>query len=320
MKKVKVKKDKSKYVYYVIAVGVLLLFLIILISSLLDIGEKLRNISVYLEYGFYGLVVLLFYFIILQPIIIILKSPSLSIATSLDQNNPKAVAIYKKVAKNIVKSNELPEEEKILLTQYKNKEELLYNLQYVFEKTVKGQLNRIIIHDAKTVMISTAICQSARFDMITVFAVNVKMVKELVVQCGFRPSMKNLSKLTINVFGTALIAEGLENLKLEDIMPKSSLDFLNNMPYLGVVLESVIQGAANALMTLRIGCVCRRYLFSDGSVITKEDIRKQAYKETLKLLPMVVADTISFFPKRIVKFFTNRRKVKEEEEFDGAGE
>ncbi|MDE7161522.1 MAG: YcjF family protein [Anaeroplasmataceae bacterium] len=317
MKKVKVKKDKSKFIYYVIAIGVLLLFLIILISSLLDIGEKLRNISVYLEYGFYGLVVLLFYLVILQPIIIIVKSPSLSIATSLDQTNPKAVAIYKKVAKNIVKSNELPEDERILLTQYKNKEELLFNLQYVFEKTVKNQLNRIIIHDAKTVMISTAICQSARFDMVTVFAVNVKMIKELVVQCGFRPSMKNLSKLTINVFGTALIAEGLENLKLEDVMPKTSMDFLNNMPYLGVVLESVIQGAANALMTLRIGCVCRRYLFSDGAVITKEDIRKQAYKETLKLLPMVVADTISFFPKRIVKFFTNRKKMKEEDVADG---
>lgn len=320
MKKAKVKKDKRKYIYYVIAIGVLLLFLIILISSLLDIGEKLRNISVYLEYGFYGLVVLLFYLVILQPIIIILRSPSLSIATSLDQNNPKAVAIYKKVAKNIVKSNNLPEEEKLLLTQYKDKQELLFNLQYVFDKSVKDQLNRIIIQDAKTVMISTAICQSARFDMITVFVVNVKMIKELVVQCGFRPSMKNLSKLTINVFGTALIAEGLENLKLEDIMPKSSLDFLNNMPYLGAVLESVIQGAANALMTLRIGCVCRRYLFSDGAVVTKEDIRKQAYKETLKLLPMVVADTIAFFPKKIVKFFTNRRKSKEEEDFDGAGD
>lgn len=309
----KVKKDRSKHLFYVIAIGVLILFLLILVSSLLDIGEKLRRISVYLEYGFYALVVVLFYFVILQPIIIIVKSPSLSIATSLDQNNPKAISIYKRVAKNIVKSNELPQEQKMLLTQYKNKEELLFNLQYVFENSVKKQLNHIIIHDAKTVMISTAICQSARFDMITVFAVNLKMVKELVVQCGFRPSMKNLSKLTINVFGTALIAEGLENLKLEDIIPKTSLEFLNNMPYLGVVLESVMQGAANALMTLRIGCVCRRYLFNDGTIVTKEDIRKQAYKETLKLLPMVVADTISFFPKRIVKFFTNRRKAQEED-------
>ncbi len=37
----KIKKDHSKYIYYVIGIGVLLLFLIILISSLLDIGEKL---------------------------------------------------------------------------------------------------------------------------------------------------------------------------------------------------------------------------------------------------------------------------------------
>ena len=312
----KQKKDKSKYLFYVIAVGVLILFALILISSLLDIGEKLRRINPYVEYGFYALVLLLTYFVIIQPIIIIVRSPSLSIATSLDQNDPKAVAIYKRVAKNIVKSNELPQEERLLLTEYKNKEELLFNLQYVFEKSVKNQLNKIIIHDAKTVMISTAICQSARFDMITVFSVNLKMIKELVVQCGFRPSMKNLSKLTINVFGTALIAEGLENLKLEDIVPKNSLEFLNNMPYLGTILESVIQGAANALMTLRIGCVCRRYLFSDGSVITKEDIRRQAYKETLKLLPLVVADTIAFFPKRIVKFFTNRMKAKDEAEPD----
>ena len=308
MKKIKKEKSRSKYLFYVIAIGVLIVFLLMVLSSILDIGERLRRVSVYLEYGFYILFVLLFYFVILQPIIIIVKSPSLSIATSLDQNDPKAIAIYKKVAKNIVKSNQLPQEQNILLTQYKNKQELLFNLQYVFEKTVKGQLNRIIIHDAKTVMISTAICQSARFDMITVFAVNLKMIKALVVKCGFRPSMKNLSKLTMNVFGTALIAEGLENLKLEDIVPKSSLEFLNNVPYLGVVLESVVQGAANALMTLRIGCVCRRYLFNDGLILTNEDIRRQAYKETLKLLPMVVADTIAFFPKRIVRFFTSRRK------------
>ncbi len=310
----KVKKDRNRVLFYVIAIGCLILFLLMVVSALLDIGERLRRISEWLEYGFYILFVLIFYFVIIQPIIIIVKSPSLSIATSLDQNDPRAVAIYKKVAKNICKSNELPQEQIILLKEYKSKDELLFNLQYVFQKTVKGQLNHIIIHNAKTVMISTAICQSARFDMITVFAVNVKMIKQLVVQCGFRPSMKNLSKLTINVFGTALIAEGLENLKLEDVVPKSSMDILNNVPYLGTILESIIQGAANALMTLRIGCVCRRYLFSDGAVVTKEDIRRQAYKETLKLLPMVVADTISFFPRKIVKFFTNRISKKSTEE------
>ena len=310
----KKKKDRTKVLYYVIAAGCVFLFLMLLLSSLLDIGERLRNVSVYLEYGFYFVFLLIFFFLIVRPIYIIVKSPSLSIATSLEPHDPKVFAIYKKVSKNIVKNNNLDKDDVLLLTKYDSKEELLVNLQFVFEKSIKPDLNRIIINEAKTVMISTAICQSARFDMVTVFAVNLKMVKELVEKCGFRPSMKNLSKLTVNVFSTALIAEGLENINIEDIVPKSSLEFLNNMPYLGTIIESVVQGAANAIMTLRIGCVCRRYLFSDGNLITREEIRKQAYKESLKLLPMVISDTITFFPKKVVKFFSNLKKKEEKEE------
>ena len=310
----KKKKDRTKVLFYVIAAGCLFLFLMLLLSSLLDIGERLRNISVYLEYAFYAVFVLVIFFLIIRPIVIIVKSPSLSIATSLEQNDPQVYAIYKRVSKNIVKNNNLPEDDVLLLTKYNSKDELLVNLQFVFEKSVKPDLNRIIINEAKTVLISTAICQSARFDMVTVFAVNLKMIKNLVEKCGFRPSMKNLSKLTVNVFSTALIAEGLENINIEDIVPKSSLEFLNNMPYIGTIIESVVQGAANAIMTLRIGCVCRRYLFSDGNIITKEEIRKQAYKEAMKLIPLVVADTITFFPKKVVKFFSGFKKKNNNEE------
>ena len=310
----KKKKDRTKVLYYVIAIGCLFLFLMLLLSSILDIGERLRNISKYLEYAFYAVFILIFFLLIVRPIYIIVKSPSLSIATSLEQDDPKVYSIYKNVSKNIVKNNKLSEDDVVLLTKYKSKEDLLVNLQFVFEKSVKPDLNRIIIREAKTVMISTAICQSSRFDMITVFTVNLKMIKNLVEKCGFRPSMKNLSKLTVNVFSTALIAEGLENINIEDIVPKSSLEFLNNMPYIGTIIESILQGAANAIMTLRIGCVCRRYLFSDGSIITKEEIRKQAYKETMKLLPMVMADTISFFPKKIVKFFSNFKNKEKKNE------
>lgn len=310
----KKKKDRTKVLYYVIAIGCLFLFLMLLLSSILDIGERLRNVSKYLEYSFYAVFVLIFFLLIVRPIYVILKSPSLSIATSLEQDDPKVYSIYKSVSKNIVKNNKLPEDDVVLLTKYKSKEDLLVNLQFVFEKSVKPDLNRIIIREAKTVMISTAICQSSRFDMITVFTVNLKMIKNLVEKCGFRPSMKNLSKLTVNVFSTALIAEGLENINIEDIVPKTSLEFLNNMPYVGTIIESILQGAANAIMTLRIGCVCRRYLFSDGSIITKEEIRKQAYKETMKLLPMVMADTISFFPKKIVKFFSNFKNKEKKNE------
>ncbi len=302
------KKNKSRIIWYVIASGCLLLFLLIIISSVLNVGTRLREISNILEYIFYALVVIIFFFAIVNPIIIILRSPSLAIATTLDPTDGRVVAIYKKVAKNIVKNNNLPEEQKLLLTKYNNKNELLLNLQFVFEQSVKGELNKIILHDAKIVMISTALSQSARMDMISAFTVNLKMIKELVVKCGFRPSMKNLSKLTVNVFGTALIAEGLENLSLDDILPQNATNMLANVPFVKPLMESVIQGIANSLMTIRIGIITRKYLFTDGAVVTKEEIRRQALKESMKMIPLVIAETITFFPKRVVRFFSKEKK------------
>ena len=313
----KIKKKNEGLVYKIIAGGCLFLFAIILLSSILDVGIKLRetalfgSFGIYVEIAFYIVVFAVIYLAIIYPIMKIVKSPSLSIITTLDPMDSKAIAVYKKVSKNIVEANDLNEEEILLLTSYKTNEELLLNLQVVFDQSIKKHLNRIIISNAKTVMISTAICQSARFDMITVFGVNLRMIKELVEKCGFRPSMTNLSKLTINVFSTALIAEGLENLSLEDILPKSTMDIVSEIPMLGKTIESITQGAANALMTVRIGCVCRRYLFNDGQVITKEEIRRQAYKETLKLIPLVIADTITFFPKKVVKFFSKKNQAEE---------
>ncbi len=306
------KQDKVKYIWYTLAIASIIVFLLILLNAVLDLGLKLREYKIMdipvFEYLFYLFIVLVLIFGIIRPIVIIVKSPSLAIITVDDQLSHSAIQTYKKVAKNIVKYNNLSYDENILLTSYKNNDELLINLNYVFDKTIRKQLNSLIINNAKIVMISTAICQSSKFDFTTVFAVNLKMIKEMVQKCGFRPSMKNLSKLTVKVFTTALIADGLDNLTLSDVMPKSTMDVIGNVPMLGKVLDGVIDGAANALLTIRIGCVARRYLYSDGNVVTKEEIRKNAYKETLLLMPQVLAATVGFFPKKIVKFFSGTNK------------
>lgn len=299
-------KNSSKVFWYTLAVGVIIIFAVILISSALSIGERIRAISIYLEILFYVALILVVYFAIIRPIVVIVKSPSLSIVTSMDGTSRKTIKIYKKVAKRIVKYNDLPNDQVLLLTKYRNNEELLVNISYVFGKTISPNLNKIILNNAKTVLLSTAICQSSRFDMLTVFAINLRMIKELVLACGFRPSMKNLSKLTVNVFATALIAEGLGNLKLEDIMPKTTLNLVSEIPLLGKGLDSLVDGVANALLSIRIGCVARRYLYSDGDVVTKESIRNAAYKEALLIIPQVLADTVSFFPKKIINFFTKK--------------
>lgn len=301
---------KRKFLWYTVGIGCLILFAMILVSSILTVGEKLAKIHKYVEIGFYVLSALLVYFIIINPIRIIVFSPSFDIVTTVEKPKRKNKNVLKKVAKNILKNNDLSEADRELLINYKSANELKVNLQMVFNNSVKKELNGIIIRNAKVVMISTAISQNARVDMLTTASVNLKMIKELVMKCGFRPSMKNLSKLTLNVLSTALIAEGLESINLEDILPNSTMSTLGEIPLIKPVMASVTQGIANALLTIRIGTVTRKYLFKDGAEITKEDIRRSAWKESLKILPIIINDTLTFFPKKIINLFRKKKDTK----------
>lgn len=302
------KKSKTKIFWISIAIGCLIVFTLMLLSSVINIGERLRKIHVSVEIAFYVLVFLIVFLVIINPIRIILTSPSFEICTTLDPDSHKVRSVYRAVARNMAKNQNVDEEHHLLLTKYKNYDELQMNMTVVFHDCIKKNLNNIIIKKAKTVLISTAICQNARMDMITVFSVNLNMIKDLVTECGFRPNMTNLSKLTINVFSTALIAEGLESISIDDILPNSVNNALGQIPFIKPVMASVTQGIANALLTIRIGCVTRKYLFRDGNIITKEDIRKSAFKDSLILLPMVLYGTLTFIPKKIVHMFGSKNK------------
>ncbi|MBU1142107.1 MAG: YcjF family protein [Firmicutes bacterium] len=299
------KRDTTKYFWYAIAIGFTLLFILMLLSSVLDVGDRLRAIHPYVEYGFYVLSFLLVYFLIIRPVHIILFSPAFSVETTLDQPSRKNAMVYRKVAKRILTDKDLPEGEVVRLQDAlnSNSEDLKLALTHVFSHHTRKKMNQVIKRNAKTVMISTAISQNGRLDFFTVVVVNIKMIKELVVMCGFRPSYKNLSKLTVNVFTTALIAEGLENLDINDVLPTSTLNTLGDIPFIRPMLSSVTQGISNALLTLRIGIVTRKYLFSDSNEISKEKIRHGALLEAAGMLPSVLAEAFMILPRKIANLF-----------------
>ena len=309
------KNSKTKYLWYAIAIGIIILFLLMLLSSVLGVGERLRNINRYLEYGFYAITVLLLYLLILRPEHIILFSPSFSIETTLDEPSRKNFRVYKKVASRLLEQDILPDEVKEEIKAVRKDYELLNQaLNTALNKHVKKQMNKVIRKNAQTVMVSTAISQNGRLDLYTVVVVNLKMIKELVYMAGFRPNMKNLSKLTINVFTTALIAEGLENMDLNDLIPNTTANMISEIPLLKPIMSSVIQGVSNALLTLRIGIVTRKYLFSDAKEITKEEIRRGALLEAAGMLPSVVGGAISVLPKKFINLFKKKDQKKEAKE------
>lgn len=309
-------KKKINTFWILIGIGSLIFILMILVSNVLDVGEKLRSINVYVEYAFYALSVVLLYFLILNPLRIILFAPTFSIVTVLDKDNNKSYKVYKKVAKTLIENNSLDEDDKKKIRSgLKNKEELKVTLSRIYDSSIKKQINKIILKNAKTVFISTAISQNGKLDMATVLSVNFKMIKEIVVKAGFRPSYPKLGKLALRVLSTALIAENLEGLEFTDLFPQSTANVLSEIPLIKPLTNSILNGLSNGLLTLRIGICARRYLFSDMKKVTQDDIRKKSIKESVMMLPLLAKECLSFFPESIKKIFKKKEsEVKEAEE------
>lgn len=301
--------------WFLVVSGIIILILLMLTSSVISIGDRLSNINIYLTYSFYGLVFILVYFLILRPVVFIIFSPSLKIPTTVDKSGKKGNhKALKKVSRRLSKNANINDKtKKEIDDSYKDYEKLRQALNKLYNGHLKKEVNKIVRKHARTVMISTAISQSGRLDFFTVLAVNLKMIKEIVEICGYRPSYRNLSKLTLNVFVTALIAEGLENINISDVIPQSTMSLIGNVPFLKPVLSSVTQGVSNALLTLRIGIVTRKYLFDDAKEITKQKIQYGAFVEAAAQLPLVVADGISIFPKKLFSFMTPKSKEATEE-------
>ncbi|MGD9605670.1 MAG: YcjF family protein [Bacilli bacterium] len=306
---------KRNTFWIMIGIGVSLVILLILISSILSVGERLRSISKYVEYAFYGLSILLVYFLIINPVRIILFAPTFSLTAVLGNQEKNNRRIKKRITHNLIKSEDVKAEDKQLLEQGLKDEALLEEqLKTYFQKTLKQEINKIILHNAKTVMISTAISQNGRLDLITVLVVNLKMIKEIVLKSGFRPSYAKLGKLSANVLGTALIAEGLEGLDFNDIFPASTTNFLSEIPLIKPLASSIIQGISNALLTIRVGIITRKYLYAEYKNFSKTEVRRDSIKESMKMLPLVLKDALTFLPNQIAKIFQKRKLSPEEQE------
>ena len=63
---------KRQYFWFALAIGFILLFILMLLSSVLDVGDRLYLLHPYIAYGFYGLVLILVFVLLIRPVYVIL--------------------------------------------------------------------------------------------------------------------------------------------------------------------------------------------------------------------------------------------------------
>lgn len=214
-------------------------FVILLWGNIIIIGEKIASLSqvAWAEYAFYTLILVVFYAIVIRPVVRVHRAPQIP-ALSIDGewNTAQLVAFGHKLADNcnyIPKDKSCPELRKLHqqrlredLERYAtSKEELVQIISKELKLRIEGGelketsgpriedmysvriigINRRIIEWAKSVFMITAISQNGKLDTVSVLYMNYKMIEDVIVASGFRPTRQQLFRQYVNILVTSLM-------------------------------------------------------------------------------------------------------------------
>jgi hypothetical protein len=176
----------------------------------------------------------------------------------------------------------------------------------VLETEVEGAVafldakaREIIGRHAAAVFASTAVSQSGRLDSLIVISAQLRMVREIAALYYQRPRPRELWGLYANVGAAAFVAGELQDSEvlavlgapvtagISGFIPLSGTD-----PLVSLLVNSLLDGSANAFLTLRIGALAKRYcgLRLEGD---RRAVARSASMEAAGLLAGVVSQGAS---------------------------
>ena len=282
------KSNKKFFKYLFIASSVIII--IFLIASIISIYQFFYSFHPHAGYLSLAIIIILLIIFIIKPVMQALLTPCFSLDISKSSKSKLNKINYrklKKVAKNIISVNKnVSEESKNKLREALKKEQktLSDTLKSIYDNEIKKDITKLTIQRASETLLATAISQNNNFDALTTIIINIRLIMQIVVRCGYHPTYPQLAKLIIKVMRNALIAYTLQSLHIEDIIVgginKLVKGALTIIPGVNEIAKSLTQGAANALLTLRIGILTRKYLYQEYSL--QEEINNSLDEELLK--------------------------------------
>ena len=167
---------------------------------------------------------------------------------------------------------------------------------------------------AKSVFMITAVSQNNLVDTTVVLVMNYRQIEDLVLATGFRPSRAQMFRIYANILTTTLVSYCTSEV-LSDLAGETTLaGALSNLKIPGVITESAVQGAVNALLTLRIGYVTKTFLMEGPDALAgrkRREVSIKAFKEAFVAIPGVLAGTASAMGKGVLGLFKGKKGVPE---------
>ncbi len=237
----------------------------------------------------YGLLVIYAGAIVI-PLVAILKRPT-TLFPPADTDSDDYKLYIQKLATRL-KDNPYLKEASVEAGDLVSVEAALKELNEEADERIRGS--------ASHVFVMTAISQYGALDAIIVTLAQFRMIWQVTMLYNQRPTLRELAYLYGNVFATAFLATRLENLdlledQLEPVIASAMGSSLSSFTpafntAANIITSSIIQGSANAYLTLRVGVIAKNYC---ASLVRQErsQIRRNAAIQAASMLAKVLGES-----------------------------
>lgn len=150
--------------------------------------------------------------------------------------------------------------------------EINASLKQIYDTDINRKVRSIILKSATKSFCCTAISQNDKIDALSVLFINIRMIKSILFAYGTRPSMYKLVKIYTKIIISSLVAYGMQNISVSNILTKFVKATASIVPALGTLIDSAVQGATGAILTLIIGYKAKHYVYKEFNMVVKEEL------------------------------------------------
>ncbi len=262
-----------------------IVFIIIVINQTAQVVQLAARIAPWLgQVVLYALLVI-YALLILAPILIIVRLPRA--LQPPPEDSPEYDAYLKQLAKRLSDNPHLAGAN--LPLQGRSAIQAALNI-------LDAKAGEVIRNAGATIFVSTAISQNGLLDALMVLMAQSRMVWEVTHIYNQRPSLREILKLYANVAATALLASEIEDLDLNQQVEPVIASALGGtlasaVPGVSIVatilVNSILEGTANAYLTLRVGIICQEYCAAPD----RRAMRKRASVKAAGMLGALVLES-----------------------------
>lgn len=295
-----------KRILFWVSLGLIIFFLVIAFNQLISLYHNLSTISTPLAIGvtaFVGVVVLA---LLLFPLYVFFRFPRMEELP--DSKEDPDYPVY--IKNQLLKMRRNKYLNSVNFDFSGESDEAVLERAYQVLKIRGDEMMRT---DASAVFLTTAVSQNGVLDGLTVLAALIKLVYNLTTLYENRPDIRRITYLYGQIAGVVLLVRTIEDADLIEDQVEPLMASLLGGTVISVIpgavgittliVNSVVEGAVNSLLTLRVGAIAQRYL-SQTMMFDKRLIRRSASLEATKQLGSILSENAVL----VVKSFANATK------------